>query len=578
MSCKYCYLGELTEQKNDAKQMVATLDFALKQLLDSGYLPFNLSFHGGEVTVLPTSILDQLFGIAHQYYQQYNNQIKSQGFKVNPLHIKTNLLNFKKHYDVLSHYKVSISASIDLPLSLHEKYRRDKNNNSTLKRIVDNLKLLANYPHNHKTSCVVTQQHLLQIDDFIHDIKYLHFELGLDMSRFNVMFAFDSTLNQEKFNQQVAGCQMLTGQQQLQFYDKIKAAFMGTVLENAFHNEWFKEFTPDYCCSAVNCGDKFFLLQADGNVYSCPRGQSSESYCYGNIFEDEVDDIISNGWQVIERNENTMEVDDDCLNCCYMPYCNVGCTFVRQQTGAHKSYTCQLQQAIYQDNPEKYRPLMKDEIQQYSQRWLLQNNLKRLQTHYPQASHFVTPELREPSNQLSELVKNDAVLKQLYATDLFYLKVNGVHYDLHSPLLKNERDIEIINADSEIFLAVRQDIFKLNCEFEVNNHLILMMLRDTTVVYGDEQRNKQEHIFDYAIYHNSFFNQAVKQGNHYIIDISAIIKLHGQLYLPDIRNNLFFTTRNLREYHYQKQRKNAFYHLQAINLPFQNIEFIWQTS
>ena len=39
------------------------------------------------------------------------------------------------------------------------------------------------------------------------------------------------------------------------------------------------------------------------------------------------------------------------------------------------------------------------------------------------------------------------------------------------------------------------------------------------------------------------------------------------------RNNLFFTTFFLREYHYQKQRGNAFYHIQAINLPFQNFEF-----
>ena len=37
--------------------------------------------------------------------------------------------------------------------------------------------------------------------------------------------------------------------------------------------------------------------------------------------------------------------------------------------------------------------------------------------------------------------------------------------------------------------------------------------------------------------------------------------------------NLFFTTGYLRDYHYQKQKANAFYHIQAINLPFQNVEF-----
>lgn len=37
--------------------------------------------------------------------------------------------------------------------------------------------------------------------------------------------------------------------------------------------------------------------------------------------------------------------------------------------------------------------------------------------------------------------------------------------------------------------------------------------------------------------------------------------------------NLFITTTALREYHYLKQKKNGYYHSQAMNLPFQNMEF-----
>ena len=39
--------------------------------------------------------------------------------------------------------------------------------------------------------------------------------------------------------------------------------------------------------------------------------------------------------------------------------------------------------------------------------------------------------------------------------------------------------------------------------------------------------------------------------------------------------NIFFTTSALRDYHYVKQKNNAYYHIQAINLPFQNIEFYY---
>jgi uncharacterized protein len=103
-----------------------------------------------------------------------------------------------------------------------------------------------------------------------------------------------------------------------------------------------------------------------------------------------------------------------------------------------------------------------------------------------------------------------------------------------------------------------------------------MLLRDTTVVYGDENRQKQEHLFDYSLYKNAFIAQSYLKEGYYILDISAIIKQHAHLYLSGIRNNLFVTTKSLREYHYDKHKKNAFYHIQAINLPFQNIEFIWK--
>ena len=42
-------------------------------------------------------------------------------------------------------------------------------------------------------------------------------------------------------------------------------------------------------------------------------------------------------------------------------------------------------------------------------------------------------------------------------------------------------------------------------------------------------------------------------------------------------NNLLCTTTELRDCHYRKQENNAYYHIQAINLPFQNIEFYYLT-
>ena len=578
MGCKYCYLGELTEAKPDYKRAVSTLEHALKGLLEAGYLPFNLSFHGGEVTSLPTPVLRELFEISKGYYQKYGDDIHAMGHKRNPLHIKTNLYNFSKHYELLNEFEVSISASIDLPLSLHEKYRVDKKGASTLPRILDNLRLLVKYPHRKKISCVVTQEHFHKIDQFIEDIKYLHQEIGLDMNRFNIMFSFDSLKNNEKFEIRDEGLTMLTQQQQVEFYQRLNQAFAGTALEAGLRNEWFCEFTPDYCCSAVNCGDKFFLLQDDGDVYSCPRGQSSEKFFYGNVFKDEVDTIINNGWQLIERNESEMVLSDDCLQCDYQWYCNSGCTFVRSETGMKKSYTCELQKAIYRDNPERYPPMSPQQMQSHGKKVLFHNNIHKIETHFPKKEHYITPEISDPKNSLRTIISEDKVLTELFGNRLFYVEINGVHYDLESPILRNVHDIELFGTDTQAILGVHNDVFELACKDAVNNHVLLMMLRDTTVVYGDEGRSKQEHIFDYALYSQSLQAVSDQAGDYWRYDLSTVLRSHAALYQSGVRNILYVTTKAMREYHYAKHKKNAFYHIQAINLPFPNFEFYWKEN
>ena len=60
-------------------------------------------------------------------------------------------------------------------------------------------------------------------------------------------------------------------------------------------------------------------------------------------------------------------------------------------------------------------------------------------------------------------------------------------------------------------------------------------------------------------------------------DLSRLLGEYAKEYAQDKPNNLFFTTTELRDYHYQKQKNNAYYHIQAINLPFQNIEFYYMT-
>ncbi len=113
------------------------------------------------------------------------------------------------------------------------------------------------------------------------------------------------------------------------------------------------------------------------------------------------------------------------------------------------------------------------------------------------------------------------------------------------------------------------------CDDLVRNTLHIQLLRDTKIIYGDEKRTKQEHLVTFQSYWN-VLTDSTKYGDDYFeFDLKSLLLMNNKLFLPGIINNMFFTTGYLREYHYNKQKNNAYYHIQTINLPFQNLEFYY---
>ena len=106
----------------------------------------------------------------------------------------------------------------------------------------------------------------------------------------------------------------------------------------------------------------------------------------------------------------------------------------------------------------------------------------------------------------------------------------------------------------------------------------MMLLSGDMVVYGDEQREKQAHIMTHQIYKRTLEEESSDKEGYYCADIGLLLRLYGNKLSKQFPNNLFFTTTDMREYHYSKQKNNAFYHYCAMNLPFQNIELYYFDS
>lgn len=576
LSCSYCYLGKQTETaplRDDIARASATLQTALQKLEAAGVLAFNVSLHGGEVTTLPVEVLRALFATIREHYRRNHDAISALGHHKTVPHIKTNLYRLTPLLPLLEEFKVSISASIDLPLALHGKHRLTRRNTPWLERTHEHLRLLARYPHGKKISTTISREHLAHPQALIDDIWFIHRELGFDMTNFNLMFAFPSKYNSEHKGE--ACLTPVTEAEQLDLHARLHQAFVGTELEEGLRRHWFDEFTPSYCTSAFNCGERFYLMQSDGEVYSCVRGQGMPEFRYGNLLTDEVDQVLRTGGLKIAALHQRMGFDPACQTCAHLHLCRTGCSVVKLQQATAKSYTCQLQKTLYADKPLSWPALEAPAAQAYAQAYAARMHPGlALSLGEPPPSLQVPAELSAPGQRLRELIAKDTLLGAVYDANAFALELEGTMYPLVSPLLRGEREFVVVRPDTQAWLLVRRDVLSLATEEPIRNTVYIQVLRDRPVVYGDDQRTKQEHVFTNQLF-AACLTACTESTTHLRFNIGPLLRAHAHAFDQQVANNLLVTTSALRDYHYNKQRQNAFYHIQAINLPFPNIEFYY---
>lgn len=558
MACKYCYLEDNTYDESCSYKALDTLKYAVNKFRESGVIPFNISLHGGEVTTLSHDDFYDLVEYISNYYNENRDLISNAGFRVGVPHIKTNLYGIDKHIDTIKKFNVSVSGSLDLPFSLHRKYRVTKGGKDTLDKIFKNIELLKDISNKKKVSSTIFKEHYNHIDEIIEDIKYLNKNSCLDMNDFNFMIGFDYNSNGILHH--------LTEEEQVEFYNRMHKEFDGTDLDSGVNGAWFDEFGPEYCSNCDNCGEKFFLLERNGDIYSCVRGQKNKDYYYGNIYKDSVESILKTAINKIFINHNKLPFNEECKNCGYLYLCKTGCPFVKNNYNSNKSYTCLLQKKMYED-----RNYLKDEYNDES----VYQYINKMRTDDIRKYIPNTNKNNNDYPNLESMISSDKNLKYIYDSNSFILSVDGVLYNLESQIIKKTRDIVYFTKKSSIKIYMKKNLILENCDYPENNSLYIILLSGNLVTYGDEGRTKQRHISTKQIYKGVLDNTKSDMDDYYVYDISNFIKEFSLEYSDTNENNLFFTTSALRDYHYLKQKNNAYYHIQAINLPFQNIEFYY---
>jgi len=562
--CKYCYLGKLTDNKTD----YSTVDIELKKIIDyydkAGILLHDISFHGAEVTILPLPILDKLFKTCYDYQKEHAIMIKSLHGQYGHISIKTNLYRYDKVADILNKYDVAVSCSIDLPFSHHREFRVLKDGSDTFDKVYNNL-ILLNKNTNGKfvMSCTIGIKALEHIDEFIKDIEHLD-SIGIDMCKcFYIMFIYDSAYSKVKTG--------MTDEEQGIFFDKLLEHFKGTKFEQAIYYSWFREFPIGYCTNEANCGKNNYLVQKNGDVYPCHRGQAVPELKFGNILQDSFEDITKTGTSAIANyDNNNLPLHNDCLECNWFHYCNMGCPISRRDINYNKSYTCTVQRKLYKAQPERFP---EDSIAAAIAR---DSYIKSMMPNYYYSTDVPklmknNPEFYDSKNSLESIILRDKLLMELYNPSNIKLGINGEYIDLFSSLLYDKTmSVTMYNSD-DLKLFLSNDYVGIN--HTEDNNILLMILSKDTIVYGDEQRTKMQHIEHIEIE----LKDCIKVDEGYLVDLHKVLEsIKDKIPREDMWYEMFVTTKDGRKYHYDKHSKNAFYHIETINLPFHSFFFSYK--
>ena len=559
MQCRYCYLEDNTTDADRKKNPLDTLQYAVQKFRDNGVMPFNISLHGGEVTTLSPEFFRGLIQFISEYYAAHGDYLRQNGFTVGRPHIKTNLYALDRHIETLREFDVSVSGSLDLPFLLHDQFRLTKGGQKTMDRILKNIQMLDDNRIQHKkVSATVFKEHFQYLDQMIADIRYLHEHTCLDMNDFNFMVGFDFQCN--------GLLHAMSQEEQVELFRRMHEEFDGTDLDKGVNGAWFNEFGPEYCTNCDNCGDKFFLLEKNGDIYSCVRGQKHKDFFYGNIYENTVDEILATAHQKIFAIHNRMPMEEECLNCPYLYLCKTGCPFVKNLYHTPKSYTCLLQKALYQKRGYEEDAFLEQSRYRYVSRM------------HPQLMSRYLPPQDPPvivEEGLRKIIQGDSHLKYIYEPGVFIVNADGRDYPLESQILKGHRQILYLTDQTPVTLYIEKHMLDEETPYPQNNSLFMMLLSGDMITYGDEGRTKQRHIMTHQTYKGVLEKRPSDREGYYAVDLTGLLREYADQYDKERPNNFFFTTAALRDVHYTKQKQNAYYHIQAINLPFHNIEFYY---
>lgn len=343
INCSYCYCNNNLGTRIDTDELDFTLDCINSYVQESGHREIHFIWHGGEPL---------LMGVEYYRYAFASIERLFPAIKVHHFLQTNGLLIDNDYLALFEDYQVAVGVSLDGPPDIHDRYRKDFNEQGTHQQVMGVVEKLISRKLELGFNLVVTRYCLGNeeiIYGFFKDIGY-GFRVNPLLISPGQEAARDYTLPKLGYGQFLCALFDIwtsTDNNRITISpisSYLKAMLKGRSIE---------------CQHSANCVGDNIGIKPGGQVYLCTR---FEDYSLGNLKTQSLSEIFRNyrAAMVSRRQHNISE----CQSCKYKPICHGGCphnahTFYN--TVAVRDPYCNDYQMIFSHMKKALRPFDNDE-------------------------------------------------------------------------------------------------------------------------------------------------------------------------------------------------------------------------
>ncbi len=322
LSCSYCYYLDKGKRYEGAQKMsMELLEKCIKTFIETNETDvITFDWHGGEPLLLGIDFYKKAIEIQNKYK---SNKSIFNTLQTNATLIDDEFASFFKDNNFL------IGVSIDGPMSIHDTYRKDKNDNPTFMRVLEGIELLHRYSVDFNTMTTINKASEGKGADVYLFLK----QLGSHYMQFMPVYEYvnkntktithpddhDSVLSPHSVNP------IAYGQFMCDIFDIWFANDIGD-----YYVTLFDAILANYCniqagiCAYSELCANNIVVEHNGDVYPCDHFVYPH-YKIGNINESSLYDIVKSDKSIKFLFDKRNTLPKHCFRCEMYNLCYGGC-------------------------------------------------------------------------------------------------------------------------------------------------------------------------------------------------------------------------------------------------------------